>query len=173
MPLSELRRRPIQYRDDREYIQLTHGRRHPAQVINDAEEFLEGPVLGPFSAVTLTYLGIIRVSVANGLEVYEFGRYEDYVYYDGVYYGDVIIVSGNTAASCQLPEPVDFDPEKTKPPIRRSLKDAWEDHFRSTEQENEQLKELLLQAKQLLTKRASLSKEEQDWEMKLVEKGLL
>ena len=67
------------------YINLYHGRTYPEQDIDDWGS--EGPTLGPFSQVQVTYLYNIRALDADGAYHF-FTIIEDMVLYDGVYYGD-------------------------------------------------------------------------------------
>ncbi|AQT68720.1 hypothetical protein STSP2_01892 [Anaerohalosphaera lusitana] len=73
------------------FIKMFHGRKDPAQQMDDWG--LDGPVLGPYQNIHVTYTSYIKLIDENGncdmLRIIE-----DMIYYAGCYYGDWII-SGN------------------------------------------------------------------------------
>jgi hypothetical protein len=73
------------------YIHLYHGRTDPEKDMN-GEWGTDGPLLGPFKSVTVTYLQQLKALIGDGSSHLFFDRYEDMIYYDGVYYGDFDIV---------------------------------------------------------------------------------
>jgi hypothetical protein len=74
-------------------LRLFHGRQHPDEVMNDWG--LDGPLLGPFAAVTFTY-GSLVVHTATH-ERFEFAWYDDLLVYDGRFYGDAEVLEDEAA----------------------------------------------------------------------------
>ena len=88
------------------YLHLFHGRDDPNQDMDDWGS--DGPVLGPFRYVHITYLGHIKFSMEteafkaafpDATRIYpyegwvdgELDTYEDMILYQGKYYGDFSI----------------------------------------------------------------------------------
>lgn len=91
------------------YINLFHGRTDPEQNLEDWGT--EGPILGPFKYCHITYLGgFLKLGDDMVLNCFE-----DMVYYDGVFYGDFSILSGQSISNdlSLRKEIVELDPEKT------------------------------------------------------------
>ena len=92
-------------------IRLYHGRKDPNQQMDDWGE--NGPVLGPFDGVHSTYLYHIR-PVVDGECDGELEVFEDMYYYDGMYYGDMVVLSWDLAQKDHATELAEWDPEKAK-----------------------------------------------------------
>lgn len=89
------------------YLKLMHGRDDPGQQM--ADWGFDGPVLGPFEAVHFTYLTHVRCfPEGNAGDELELCFHDDMLVYEGKYYGDFEIVSGDDAASSPILPP---DPE--------------------------------------------------------------
>jgi len=67
------------------YLRLFHGRKDPAQEMDDWGE--DGPLLGPYRFVHTTYGAHVTCGLDNG-ELHDLYTVEDMIYYNGVYYGD-------------------------------------------------------------------------------------
>ena len=80
------------------YINLFHGRDYPQEELNDWG--FDGPILGPFSDIHITYKELIRLFVDDDWE-FEVEYVEDLFYYDGKYYGDWSII---TKPDIKIPE---------------------------------------------------------------------
>ncbi len=65
------------------YLVLWHGHSHPDEELDGWGE--DGPVFGPFPFFHVTYQCDIKFHVSDG---YVLQIVEDFVYYDGVFYGD-------------------------------------------------------------------------------------
>jgi hypothetical protein len=93
-------------------IHLYHGRKDPQEQLEDWGE--DGPLLGPFDGIHHTYLHHIR-PVIDGDSPADLAVVEDMYYYDGMYYGDMVIQSEELAKK-EFPnkEIEAFDPNKCK-----------------------------------------------------------
>ena len=82
------------------YISLEHGRTNPNEDMQN-KKGVQGPVFGPFDNLTMIYNSWIKDDKGNMLQ-----WYKDMIYYDGVYYGELVILpelpEGRTA--CQIEE---------------------------------------------------------------------
>lgn len=97
------------------YVELFNGRRHPDEQLDDWGA--DGPLLGPFNVVHITYNGDPRIDT-------EEDRYLQLVeghllYYDGMFYGDWTYVSAYAVS--MMDEEVkrtirSFDLAKATPP---------------------------------------------------------
>lgn len=93
-------------------LYLYHGR---TDMSEDLEDWgTEGPVLGPLDWAVITYMGSIRVGV-NGEDVWLEVR-EDFVYYDGVYYGYFSIEGYGPMRQYQKDRMIQIDESLTTPP---------------------------------------------------------
>jgi hypothetical protein len=72
------------------FLKLLHGRDDPDQDMQDWG--FDGPTLGPFVAVHVTYRDHIRCLAADHDEV-ELGFTDDLLTYQGKYYGDFEIAA--------------------------------------------------------------------------------
>lgn len=75
------------------YIRLFHGRDYPEEELDDWGH--DGPVLGPFDDMSVTYLSSIRFF--EGIHEYWVHVENDLFFYDGKYYGDWSIFPKNTS----------------------------------------------------------------------------
>ncbi|MBT7071357.1 MAG: hypothetical protein HN975_10775 [Anaerolineae bacterium] len=73
------------------YIRLFHGRERIDEKLEDWG--WNGPVLGPYESIQLTYGTHIKMHKADHFE--DLGVVEDLIYYDGYYYGDASIFSSD------------------------------------------------------------------------------
>jgi len=100
------------------YVRLFHGRKDPEEDLDGWGA--DGPVLGPFEWYHSTYLHHIRVGCWPPLEdiEWEITAVDGLVYYDGMFYGDVSVVSADTVSSAQfLRDSIEeFDPDKAQHP---------------------------------------------------------
>lgn len=90
------------------YIHLFHGRADPDATMTGWGE--EGPLLGPFEWVQVTYFQTVRCGLADGNEVW-LTRYDDMVFYDGMYYGDFDVLSAKKSPRVSGKKPVPYDPK--------------------------------------------------------------
>lgn len=88
------------------YVQLFHGRKDPDEQMDDWGN--TGPTFGPYNVVSTTYATEVKMSRIDGsLEILRY--YGNLVYYDGMYYGDWVVVE-------MPPEsPSPFEISKTEP----------------------------------------------------------
>ena len=73
------------------YIRLYHGRTSIDEKLDDWG--WNGPVLGPYESIQLTYGTHIKMHKADHFE--DLGVVEDLIFYDGYYYGDASIFSSD------------------------------------------------------------------------------
>lgn len=73
------------------YIRLFHGRENMDEKLDDWG--WEGPILGPYEGIQLTYGTHIKMHKADHFE--DLGIAEDLIYYDNYYYGDAEIFSSD------------------------------------------------------------------------------
>lgn len=88
------------------YVHLFHGRTDPAQNMEDWGS--DGPILGPFQYVHITYKGDVKLGgepddTVTPWPVLQYA--DDMIYYDGVYYGD-------WAMTCWPPLAPEFFPDR-------------------------------------------------------------
>ena len=95
------------------YIELFHGRTDPKEELEDWGS--PGPIFGPLQFVHTTYACHIKFNYADESQRHGWLNVtEDFVYYDGVYYGDWSVF---TELSDDLKERlVDFEQSKAEPP---------------------------------------------------------
>ncbi len=74
------------------YIRLYHGRENIDDKLDDWG--WNGPVLGPYESIQLTYGAHIKMHKPDHFE--DLGIADDLIYYDGYYYGDMEIFSSDT-----------------------------------------------------------------------------
>jgi hypothetical protein len=74
-------------------VRLFHGRKNPEQELNDWGT--DGPFLGPFCHLHVVY-GNIRLIEEDGTD-HDLIQQEEMVLYQGVYYGDMIVIDYETA----------------------------------------------------------------------------
>lgn len=75
------------------YLELFHGRRSPDEELDDWG--FEGPILGPFPFVQITYGSDIKLAGANlGFDK------DGYVQFAGAYYGDISTFSEPKELDC-------------------------------------------------------------------------
>ena len=68
------------------YIHLFHGRKHPNQ---DMEDWgYDGPTIGPFASIHITYLNHWRLQPVGSDEWYDVFFDEDTLHYEDDWYGD-------------------------------------------------------------------------------------
>ncbi len=70
------------------YLYLFHGRKDPAEELHDWGT--EGPCFGPFEGIQITYGNHIKMNAPGG-GVQELVWYNRMVFYDGVFYGDLVV----------------------------------------------------------------------------------
>lgn len=95
------------------YVQLFHGRKDRDQLMQDWGE--NGPTLGPFEWVQVTYFKTVRCGLPNGEDIW-LTRCDDMVFYDGMYYGDFDIVSSKKSPRLPGGKTVEYNPELAKLP---------------------------------------------------------
>ena len=97
------------------YIHLFHGRKDPAEQLEDWGE--DGPVLGPFRWVHTTYACDIKLGSpeAKGDAVGSLYVVEDMAYYDGIWYGDWSVF-GDECVEADKVVPQPYDENKAWPP---------------------------------------------------------
>jgi hypothetical protein len=95
------------------YLSLFHGRTHPDKELDDWG--LEGPILGPFDQINVTYMAGVRLFFDNNgdEEEYEVRIVEDMFFYDGIYYGDWAVLTDAKVMGAKLTKPKEskFDPD--------------------------------------------------------------
>ena len=93
------------------YVSLFHGRTDISVDMHDWGT--EGPTLGPFSVVRMTYRGALMLFPwgPNQLE-YWLPFFSDLWCYDGVFYGDIDMCSGAELNNRKLGGVENFDPAK-------------------------------------------------------------
>ena len=74
------------------YIHLYHGRESMDEQLDDWG--WDGPVLGPYESIQLTYGVHIKMHKADHFE--DLGIADDLIYYDGYYYGDMEIFESDS-----------------------------------------------------------------------------
>lgn len=89
------------------YIHLFHGRSDPDKSMDDWGD--DGPVLGPFEYVQITYLQTLRLGLPDGGDGW-IRKVDDMLYYDGVYYGDLDIVSSKNDRGINPRKAKEFSP---------------------------------------------------------------
>lgn len=105
------------------YLELFHGRKSRLMQMDNWGE--NGPVLGPFEYVSVTYNSELRVKMVASKESDaiegELVVVGDMVYYDGYYYGDWSFITEESAH--ELKNRIQaFSPEKAKHVKRKSGK---------------------------------------------------
>jgi len=98
------------------YIRLFHGRRDPEQDMQDWGS--DGPIFGPYEYVHITYKNYIRIcnSDETSDELY---LSEDMLFYDGVYYGDWIVLSQDAFDKSEFTI-TDFEQDKANLPEKEN-----------------------------------------------------
>ena len=94
------------------YIRLFHGRTDPEQDMDDWGS--DGPVLGPYKFVHVTYTSLVRLGCENG-SCMELFLYEDMLYYGDIYYGDWSVFGESTCRDGNY-SPMPFDKSKADLP---------------------------------------------------------
>ena len=85
------------------YLHLYHGRQFPGERLEDWGS--EGPTFGPYESIQITYGAHIKMHAPDGFD--DLTWYEDLVFYDGVYYGDLSI------STKPLSPPTQYDYQKS------------------------------------------------------------
>jgi hypothetical protein len=98
---------PKKEQKGKQYLRLYHGRKSPAENLEDWGS--EGPVFGPYESIQVTYGSHIKMHKSDGFD--DLNWYEDLVYYDGIFYGDMEVFSAEEA-----PETMPYQEEKSKLP---------------------------------------------------------
>ncbi|HEV7766505.1 MAG TPA: hypothetical protein VGQ76_16000 [Thermoanaerobaculia bacterium] len=84
------------------YLELFHGRRSADEELDDWG--FEGPVLGPFRYVHVTYASIVHVQMNDTKNMidcdFDLEFDDDCLAYDGKFYGDYSVI-GADLASCR------------------------------------------------------------------------
>lgn len=112
------------------YIMMMHGRSSPDENLDDWGS--DGPVIGPFTWMHVTYQATWRLGVDESGDDVEMHFVADLLYYDGVYYGDWEVVSPEAMSDPLRARLAQFDEAKTVPPdqqgtgrkVRLPLSDA-------------------------------------------------
>jgi len=84
---------PKKRQEGKQYLRLYHGRVDPQEKLEDWGS--EGPIFGPYESIQITYGADIKMHKYDHFE--DLGWYQDLIYYDGVYYGDMQIFSTDQA----------------------------------------------------------------------------
>ena len=92
-------------------IRLFHGRKDPKQNMDDWGD--DGPVLGPFTGIHGTYMSHLR-GVIEGESEGDFNFIGDMIYYDGIFYGDYVIMDWELAKKEHPREIEEYDPAKSE-----------------------------------------------------------
>ena len=92
------------------YVDLFHGRKTRDEEMEDWG--VQGPVLGPYKHVTITYKGWIKCGKFDG-DADFIKMVSDLVYYDGMFYGDFTMFGDLSGFESRLEE---FDNDKAKVP---------------------------------------------------------
>jgi hypothetical protein len=79
-------------------LELFHGRESPDRQLHDWG--LQGPILGPFQVIHVTYNATIRILFENDDE-FMLNFVDDLVYYDGVFYGDWMTCAKSDIRGCR------------------------------------------------------------------------
>lgn len=74
------------------YIELFHGRKTVEENLEDWGT--QGPVLGPFEDIIITYASHVKCAYAGGSKLVWLNFNDDLLEFDGVYYGDFAIFTG-------------------------------------------------------------------------------
>ena len=93
------------------YLQLTHGRTSPDEQLTDWGR--DGPCLGPFRWVHLTYCTDLHAEDGVG-QPCQFEIVADLIYYDGLYFGDCTLLSDAEIAESGRFAPEKFDEAKAR-----------------------------------------------------------
>ena len=72
------------------YLYLIHGRKDPEQQMNGWG--FNGPTLGPFVAIHVTYMSSLRC-IRDDYSEFELRFHQDMLAHDGAFYGDFEITS--------------------------------------------------------------------------------
>lgn len=107
-------------------IYLNHGRAYPEEELDDWGA--DGPILGPFTGMHLTYMSTVRFFNSDGAsrnDEYEASIVGDLFFYDGMYYGDWGVItfdpnSDNEYRKLELPDESKFDPETPEYVVQRA-----------------------------------------------------
>ena len=70
------------------YLHLYHGRLDPEEDMDDWGSI--GPVFGPYESIQITYGAHIKMHAPDRFD--DLHWCDDLVFYDGVYYGDLVIL---------------------------------------------------------------------------------
>ena len=85
------------------YANLFHGRSYPNEILQSLGK--EGPTFGPYRFVHTTYARTIRLERLDGRVDELSWDNDDFIYYDGVYFGDLSLFGSSTSlASAKYPE---------------------------------------------------------------------
>ena len=96
---------------DQLYLHLYHGRQFPGERLEDWGS--EGPTFGPYESIQITYGAHIKMHAPDGFD--DLTWYEDLVFYDGVYYGDLSI------STKPLSPPTQYDYQKSIQPEKEQI----------------------------------------------------
>ncbi|MBE0534786.1 MAG: hypothetical protein IH624_03890 [Phycisphaerae bacterium] len=110
------------------YLRLFHGRKDPAQEMDDWGA--DGPIFGPYRFIHTTYGAHVTLGLDNG-EMHDLYTVESMIYYDGVYYGDWSVFTEETSLKeagfsaqpydgqkAKLPEKDGVSTGKKNPPVK-------------------------------------------------------
>ena len=93
------------------YLHLTHGRMSPDEQLSDWGR--DGPCLGPFRWVHLTYCTDLHAEDEAG-QFRQFEIVADLIYYDGLYFGDCTFLSDTEIAEFGESATEKFDEAKAR-----------------------------------------------------------
>lgn len=108
------------------YVSLFHGRTHADEELDDWG--CNGPILGPFTQINVTYMCNVRLYDETDGEESEYeGRIvDDMFFYDGIYYGDWAIITETQALlepqGVEAPDESKFDPATPKYVQQRAVR---------------------------------------------------
>ena len=94
------------------YLHLYHGRQYPGERLEDWGS--EGPTFGPYENIQITYGAHIKMHVLDHFD--DLAWYEDLVFYDGIYYGDLSISTEPLSSLSPYEKPKTFLPKKEQTP---------------------------------------------------------
>ena len=93
------------------YLHLTHGRTGPDEQLSDWGR--DGPCLGPFRWVHLTYCIDLHAEEESG-QACQFEIVADLIYYDGLFFGAYTILPEPEVQAAGCPAPETFDEAKAR-----------------------------------------------------------
>ena len=94
-------------------LELSHGRKKPEQDMTGWGK--NGPILGPFPSIHVEYRGDLRIVLQGDKETC-ISIDDDLIYYDGMYYGNWVIVSVASLSPRQRKRVVPFSAECNRIP---------------------------------------------------------